>query len=209
MTQSIEEHQEISKGEAASMPVGGSRKRRRVRNLAAKHRQKMKERTRGNSGSRRKSTAACMKVSRRARVAWRERSLIRKIRTLEMCGRRKEFAAARIRMTSCEKVARRKERSHEGPSLEGRRKDQTRNEFASGTRKDVRRLDLEGSTGVKDPRTRRQMRLKNGKTAAPIFAKREDESFVGLLKIRNWTLWRGRPLQNEKKETAQEEEPVM
>jgi hypothetical protein len=35
MMQSIEEHQEISKGEAAAMPVRGPRKRRRVSNMAA------------------------------------------------------------------------------------------------------------------------------------------------------------------------------
>jgi hypothetical protein len=35
MTQSIEEHQEIPKEEATVMPVGGPRKRRRIRNLAA------------------------------------------------------------------------------------------------------------------------------------------------------------------------------
>jgi paraquat-inducible protein B len=54
MMQSIEEHQKIPKGDPAVMPVGGPRKRRRVRNLAAERRQKRKERTWGNSGSWRK-----------------------------------------------------------------------------------------------------------------------------------------------------------
>jgi hypothetical protein len=54
MLQSIEEHQEIPKGEAAGMPVGGPRKRLRVRYLAVVLRQKQKERTRGYRGSRRK-----------------------------------------------------------------------------------------------------------------------------------------------------------
>jgi hypothetical protein len=53
MMQSIQEHQEIHKGEAAVMPVREPRKRR----------QKKKERTQGNSGSRRKSAATCRKVS--------------------------------------------------------------------------------------------------------------------------------------------------
>jgi hypothetical protein len=61
MMQSVEELQEIRKEDAAVTPVEGPRKRRRVCNLAAKRRQKMRERTRGNSGSRRK-------VSRRAKV---------------------------------------------------------------------------------------------------------------------------------------------
>jgi hypothetical protein len=124
--QSIEEHQEIPKGEAEGLPVGGPRKRRRVRNLAAECRQKRKERTRGNSGSRRTLAAAYRKVSRREKVAWRKRKLIRNIRTLEKCGRRKEFAAARIRTTRCAKVARLKGCSYEGPSVEqGRRKNKT------------------------------------------------------------------------------------
>jgi hypothetical protein len=60
-------------------------------------------------------------------------------------------------------------------------------------------VNPEGSTDVKDLNTRRHLRLKKKKTAGRIFkktfrlqiAKREDRSFVGLLKIRNWTLWRG------------------
>jgi hypothetical protein len=67
MMQSIKENQEIPKGEAAVMPVGEPRKRRRVRNLAAEGRRKRKERTRGYRGSRKKSAAACRKVSCRAK----------------------------------------------------------------------------------------------------------------------------------------------
>jgi hypothetical protein len=70
MMQSIAEHQENPKGEAAVMPVEEPRNRRRVQNLAAECRQKRKERTRGNHGSRRKLAAACRKVSRHAKVAW-------------------------------------------------------------------------------------------------------------------------------------------
>jgi hypothetical protein len=86
MMQSIEVHQEIPKGEAAKMPVGGPRNRRGVCNLAAERRQKMKERTRGYRESRRTSAAASRKVSRRAKVAWRKINLIRKNRTLKKCG---------------------------------------------------------------------------------------------------------------------------
>jgi hypothetical protein len=78
MTQSIEEHQDIPKGEATVMPVGEPRKWRRVQNLAAEHHQKMKESTRGKSGYGRKSAAACRKVSRCAKVAWRKRNIARK-----------------------------------------------------------------------------------------------------------------------------------
>jgi hypothetical protein len=118
------------------MSVREPRKRRRVCNLAAEGRQKRKERTWGNRGSRRKSAVACRKVSRRAKVAWRKRNLFRKIRILEKCGRRKEFAAGRIWMTRCAKVARRKGRSYEGPSVEqGRWKNKTENKIARGTRR--------------------------------------------------------------------------
>jgi hypothetical protein len=79
MMQSKEEHQEIPKIEAAVMPVGEPRKRRRICNLAADRRQKRTERTRGYRGSRRKTTATCKRVSRRAKVAWRKRNLFRRI----------------------------------------------------------------------------------------------------------------------------------
>jgi hypothetical protein len=64
------------------MPVGEPRKRHRVSNLAAERLQKRKKKTRGNIGSRRKLAAACRKVSRRAKVAWRKKKLFRKIGTL-------------------------------------------------------------------------------------------------------------------------------
>jgi hypothetical protein len=79
MMQSIEEHQEIPKGEAAALPVGELRKRRRVRNLAAEHRQKLKERTRGYCGSRKRVTITGRRMTRRARVAWHKRNIFRKI----------------------------------------------------------------------------------------------------------------------------------
>jgi hypothetical protein len=86
MMQSTEEDQEIPKGEAAAMLVGEPRKRCRVRNMAVERRQKRKERTRGNRGSRRKLAAACRKVSRPAKVAWRKRKLVRRSGTQENCG---------------------------------------------------------------------------------------------------------------------------
>jgi hypothetical protein len=83
MMQSIEENQEITKRETAVMEVGETGTRRKVRNLAAKHHQKLKERSQGNSGSRRNLAAAYRKVSGRVKLAWRKRNLIRKIRNLE------------------------------------------------------------------------------------------------------------------------------
>jgi hypothetical protein len=62
-------------------------------------------------------------------------------------------------------------------------------------------VDPKGSTVVKVSNTGRHRQLKNEKTAGWIFekffrlqiTKWEDGSSVGSLKIRNWTLWRGRP----------------
>jgi hypothetical protein len=68
MIQSIEEHQEISKGEVSVMLVGELRKRRMVQNLSPERRQKRKEMIQGKSGSRRKSAATGRKVSRHEKV---------------------------------------------------------------------------------------------------------------------------------------------
>jgi hypothetical protein len=97
MMQPVAEHQENPKGEAAVMPTREPRKRRRIRNLAAESRQKMKERTQGYCGSRRKLAAASRKVSSRATVARRKRNLLRRIGTQENCGPRKKLYAAGMR----------------------------------------------------------------------------------------------------------------
>jgi hypothetical protein len=94
MMQSIEGHQVIPKEDVAGTPVGGPRKWRRVCNLAAECRQKMKERTQGYRGSRRKSAAACRKVPRYAKVAWRKGNLIKKNWIQASCDSQKELAFA-------------------------------------------------------------------------------------------------------------------
>jgi hypothetical protein len=113
MMQSIEEHQEIPKGEAAVMPVGEPRKRRRVCNLAAERRQKTRERAQGYSESRRKSAAACRKVFRRAKVAWRKINFIRKIQIQASRESRKELAVARRDDASCKRAIAQGTRSQE------------------------------------------------------------------------------------------------
>jgi hypothetical protein len=52
-----------------------------------------------------KSAAACRKVSRCAKVAWRKRKLIKKIQIQENCEPRKELAVASMEMAHCAKVA--------------------------------------------------------------------------------------------------------
>jgi Zn-finger nucleic acid-binding protein len=78
MMQSVGEHREVPKGEAAAMPAGGLRKRRRDRNLAAERRQKPKERARGYCGSRKRATVAGRRITRCAGVAWLRRGDLRK-----------------------------------------------------------------------------------------------------------------------------------
>jgi hypothetical protein len=112
MMHSIKEHQVIPKGEASVMLVGEPRKQRRVQNLAMESRQKRKERTWGNIGSRRKLAAACRKVSHRAKVAWRKRNCIRKIRIQASSESRKELAVAHREMMHCAKVAQHRGHDH-------------------------------------------------------------------------------------------------
>jgi hypothetical protein len=54
------------------------------------------------------SAAACRKMTRCPKVAWRKRKLLRKIRTQENCEPQKEMSVARREMTRRAEVARRK-----------------------------------------------------------------------------------------------------
>jgi hypothetical protein len=56
MIQSVAEHQEVPKGEAAVMPVRGPRKRRTDQNLAAERQQNLKEGTQASFESRKRLT---------------------------------------------------------------------------------------------------------------------------------------------------------
>jgi hypothetical protein len=103
--QSVEEHQEIPKEEAAVMPVGGLRKRRMDRNLAAGPRQKPKRRIQATCESRRRLTFAGKEITRRATVAWRKRNVLRKIGTQGNCEPRSKLTAAGIKMTCHARVA--------------------------------------------------------------------------------------------------------
>jgi hypothetical protein len=70
------EHRNAPTEEAAVKSSGAMKKRHRSRHLAAGGRGEPKELTRGDGGSRRKLAAACRKVSRRARMAWRKRIIV-------------------------------------------------------------------------------------------------------------------------------------
>jgi hypothetical protein len=210
--EAVAEHQEVPAEEAAVKSSGKMKKRHRGRYLAAGRRGEPNELTRQDCGSRRKLAAACRKVSRHAAVIWRKKNVFRKIRTQGNCGPRKELAAAGRKTTHHAEVAQRKGRglqgrSHEGPSVEqGRRKNHNMNKFERGTRKGrtLRRRQLmrqEGTNGTRNRDFEKQLRLGSERTTSGIHKKTIGLEIVKravgissrLRKIRNWTLWRGRP----------------
>jgi hypothetical protein len=65
-------HQKVPNGDAAGETGSGPNKRHKGRHLAAERRQKPKEKTRGNCGSRKQLTAAGRKMTRRAGVERRK-----------------------------------------------------------------------------------------------------------------------------------------
>jgi hypothetical protein len=99
--------QEVPKEDAVVKPVKGQKKRHRGRKLAKERRGEPKELTPGICRSWRKLAAACRKVSRHARMAWRKGNVFRKILTQGYYGSRKELAADR-KMTCRAGVARHK-----------------------------------------------------------------------------------------------------
>jgi hypothetical protein len=75
MVQSVAEHQEVCKEDAAMMLVGGQRKRRRDRILGMGCHQKLKGMTQASCESR---TVAGRGMTRCAGVAWLRRGVVRK-----------------------------------------------------------------------------------------------------------------------------------
>jgi hypothetical protein len=133
--QSVEEHQEIPKEDAAVKPVKGRKKRRRGRKLTAGRPGELNELTRSDYGSGKKLAAACRKMTRRAAVARRKRNVFRKTGTQGNCGPRKRLTAAGIKMTRRARVA--------WPMENFVRKDWTRNQAEQETpkrRNDGKRL---------------------------------------------------------------------
>jgi hypothetical protein len=95
--QSMEEDQDMSTEDAAVVPVGEPRKRRRVQKLAADHRQTPKEGPRLYYGSRSRVTVDGQRTSRHATVAWLKRKLFRRSWIQESHESPKEFAADGMR----------------------------------------------------------------------------------------------------------------
>jgi hypothetical protein len=166
-------------------------------------------------GSRKKLAAACRKASRRATVAWRKRKVFRKSWTHGNCGLRKEVTASRKKVTHCarhrrkvqnkEKVAQRsptggsfESRCRRGPQCVMGRKDPTINGIGGWNSGQLSPLERGGPT------------YKILKMTLELeFLKRAPGMPIGLQKMRNWTLWRGRPPPKRKKEQRMEQEPVM
>jgi hypothetical protein len=219
--QSAEEHQEIPMEDAAVMPVGGLRKRRRVRNLAAEGRQKKKDRTLGNRGSRRKLTVAGKKMTRRATVAWRKmnvfrRKLVWKIRMQRNCGLRKDWTTDKVeREARRARMLRRRLRSRQENGqrirdLGGRRPLYRRKRRP--TKNDIGECKLRHRSPMGSRETRKTaigeiLRMNIAQQVAEIFRKtrklemdvRTARSTIEKQKIKKWTLWRGRPPPKRKK----------
>jgi hypothetical protein len=117
-------------------------------------------------------------------------------------GPRKKLAASGKKMTRLARVVWRKERSREGPSVEhGRRKNQTRNKFARGTRNGWtpgRRqlMRQEGTGGTRNRDFKEQLRLGSERTTSGIYRKTIGLEILtravgissGLRKMMDWTL---------------------
>jgi hypothetical protein len=220
MMQSVEEHQDVPIEEVAVMPVKGLKKRHRGRKSTAGRRGEPKKLNRGNCGSRKKLAAACRKVSRHASVAWRKRNIIRRNGTQEYCGSWRIFAAVGRRNTCIARMVRGKEdglqkqgEENIAPkSWKGRKNNKSLND--TKCKNDIRdrglkrqQWQLRGEAGIKEPRTRRQLRLRikrtsdriDGKTFSLDMVKQENETSNWLTKLRIWNLWRGRPPTKRKK----------
>jgi hypothetical protein len=144
-------------------------------------------------------------------VAWRKRNVFRKSWTRGNCGLRKEVTAVGKKVTRCA-GHRHMWRSPKGGTYMKRL--WRGPECSNGIRDRGRRR-------IKDPSTRRQLRLTIKWTSEQIdrktfyeisrgkIEKRAPGMSIGLRQGRNWTLWRGRPPPKRKKEPHREQEPVM
>jgi hypothetical protein len=145
-------------------------------------------------------------MTRRAEVAWRKKSVIRKIRAQENCGPRKKLTAAGMRKgPECKNCIKGRGLSQQLrvkigiKDLSDRRPLYVRKKRATAIdmgRWSSRQLSLLGR------RVSAYEALK--KTLDLEFVKRARGMSSGLWKIRKWTLWRGRPPPKRKKRSCRE-----
>jgi hypothetical protein len=132
--------------------------------------------------------AACRKVSRRAAVARRKRNVFGKIRAQGNCGPRKQLAAAGRRITDSTKVARRKGQNKDDvtPRCPKVRTFGKRRWKGPECNNDIRdpglRQQLRGRERIKNPDTRRQLRLKIDRTSEDF-----DRNALGLQSVKRAT----------------------
>jgi hypothetical protein len=172
--------------------------------------------------------AACRKVSRHARVAWRKRKVFRKSWINGNCEPRKEVTTAGRKITRCagqkHKVQNKDDVSPKTPKGGTYEKRLWR---SPECKKGIRRRDIEEPLHLREGRKtinsnggwskRQRPRLESmgnsievfGKTIGLQFGKLADGSSVVLWKMRNWTLWRGWPPLKRKKSLHTKQEPVM
>jgi hypothetical protein len=176
------EHQEVPKERATVKTGKAPSKRHKGQNLAARCCGKRKVLTRGDCGSRRKSTTTtCRKVSCRAIVAWCKRNIIRNKWT------RPKVQQATWRIGPLRKNL---QTHHEGrrgkKNLDGKWPPYLRNKRATA-------IGIGGwSSGQLSPLGRGGPMYKTlEKTLELEFVKRANGMASRLLKVRNWTLYRG------------------
>jgi hypothetical protein len=224
MMQSVEVHQEIPKEDATVMPVGGLRKRRRDRNLAAGRRQKPKERIQATCESRRLAVTN-KKSTRRATVAWRKRNVFRRTVTQGNCGPQSTLTAAGIMMTRHAGVARSKknfvrkdctsdkdERVTQtvGPLRKNLRMHQKRKcgtKDLCGGQPQYMRMEETTTSGIGGCSSEKRSHVDSGVTLKKIlyaifrwkFANQVVGTSTRLQRMKKWTLWRGRPPPKRKK----------
>jgi hypothetical protein len=220
-------HEEVPLEDAPRIPVREPRKRRRDRNLDARRRRKQNERTQNKDGCRKSLVTADRRTTRRTKVAWRKRSILRKSWTQRNCGLRKEATAAGIKVTRRAGVARRKRnfvrkyptRDIVEQEIPKRRAEENKRWKGPEYENDIRdrglKQQLRGNKQTKNPTTNDIERWNPGERAplrsggtrkkdiCDIFREKIMEHVVGtssgLRRRKNWTLWRGRPLRTVKK----------
>jgi hypothetical protein len=205
------------------------RQKKKDQNLDAGRPRNGQERAQRKDGCRRNVVA----TRRGANHSVRRRILLTKDTTREYCGSRKGLVAARRGTTRRAVVARRRTlftkttrsrlivSAREVPrhaTVARRRRDATKEERDDAKRAPRdrtpgkrRRVNPEGKTTMRDPVARRQLPLRNVKTAGrlcrgnhedvigPKIAKRTARSYARMRTKRDWTLWRGRPPPKRKK----------
>jgi hypothetical protein len=158
-------------------------------------------------------------------VAWHKKNAVRRIGTQRNCGQQSKLTAARIKMTRHARVAWRRENFVRKDCT--RAKDERATQGVGPLRKNLR-MHHEGKCGTKDLcggqslYLRKERRSTNGiggrssgqqshlgsgvtlkKILYAIFREKVAKQVVGtsgrLRRMKKWTLWRGRPLQNEKR----------